>query len=95
MSYLTDPCGSGGYTLAAGKATLKGVGGGGVWGAGKATNNGTFYYSDRLEEVVIGVAVGSGLGIMLGVKHAHDGFKADTAECSYSKTLSKTTYSTS
>ena len=42
---------------------------------------GALHYSDSLEGVVIGAAVGSGLGLVAGVKNAYDGFKADTAGC--------------
>jgi len=42
---------------------------------------GAIHYSDFLEGVVIGVAVGPGLGLVAGVKNAYDGFKADTAGC--------------
>ena len=40
-----------------------------------------FIIPDSLEGVVIGAAVGSGLGLVVGVKNAYDGFKADTARC--------------
>ena len=38
---------------------------------------GAIHYSDSLEGDVIGAAVGSGLGLVVGVKNAYDGFKAD------------------
>ena len=37
--------------------------------------------ADGIEGVVFGAAVGSGLGMAVGVKNAYDGFKADTAGC--------------
>ena len=43
---------------------------------------GAFHYSDSLEGVVIGADVESGLGLVVGVKNAYDGFKEDTAGCS-------------
>ena len=81
VTFLTDDCGVGAYSMATGKAVVYGIGGG-LWGAGKATMYGALHYSDSLEGVVIGAAVGSGLGLVVGVKNAYDGFKADTAGCS-------------
>ena len=83
VSFLTDDggCGVGAYSLATGKAVTYGIVGG-LWGAGKATMYGALHYSDSLEGVVIGAAVGSGLGLVAGVKNAYDGFRADTARCS-------------
>ena len=82
MSFLTDDsgCGVGAYSLATGKAVTYGLVGG-LWGAGKATMYGAFHYSDSLEGVVIGAAVGSGLGLVVGVKNAYDGFQADVKGC--------------
>ena len=42
---------------------------------------GKLHYSDSLEGFVIGTAVGSGLGLVVGVRNAYDGFKEDTAGC--------------
>ena len=81
VSFLTDECGVGGCSMATGKAVVYGIGGG-LWGAGKATMYSALHYSDSLEGVVIGAAVGSGLGVVVGVRNAYDGFKADTAGCS-------------
>ena len=81
VTFLTDDCGVGAYSMATGKAVVYGIGGG-LWGAGKATMYGALHYSDSLEGVVIGAAVGSGLGLAVGVKSAYDGFKADTMGCS-------------
>ena len=36
-------------------------------------------FSGQVEGVFIGAAVGSGLGLVAGVKNAYDGFKEDTA----------------
>ena len=77
VTFLTDDCGVGAYSVATGKAVVYGIGGG-LWGASKATMYGAIHYSDSLEGVVIGAAVGSGLGLVVGVKNAYDGFKADT-----------------
>ena len=41
---------------------------------------GTLHYSDSLEGIVIGAAVGLGVGLVAGVKNTCDGFKADTAD---------------
>ena len=81
VSFLTDDCGVGGDPVATGKAVTYGLVGG-LWGAGKATMYGALHYSDSLEGVVIGAAVGSGLGLVVGVKSAYDEFKEDTAGCS-------------
>ena len=54
---------------------------GGLWGATHATMYGSLE-ADGIEGVVIGAAVGSGLGLAVGVKNAYDGFQADTAGCS-------------
>ena len=81
VSFLTDDCGVGAYSFATGKAVTYGIVGG-VWGASKATMYGALHYSDSLEGFVIGAAVGSGLGLLVGVKNAYDGFKTDTAGCS-------------
>ncbi len=79
MSYLTDPCGVGGSTVAAGKATLYGVGGG-LWGASKGSVWGVTA-GDSIEGIVIGSIVGSTVGLAVGVKEAYDGFERDTAGC--------------
>ena len=80
VSFLTDDCGVGAYSMATGKAVTYGLVGG-LWGAGKATMYGALHYSDSLEGVVIGATVGSGLGLVVGVRNAYDGFKEDTAGC--------------
>ena len=67
--------------MATGKAVTYGLVGG-LWGAGKATMCGALYYSGSLEGLVIVAALGSGLGLVVGVKNAYDGFKANTAGCS-------------
>ena len=79
VSYLTDSCGVGGYTVAAGKATLYGVGGG-LWGASKGSVWGVTA-GDSIEGIVIGSIVGSTFGLAVGVKEAYDGFERDTAGC--------------
>ena len=77
VSYLTDSCGVGGYTVAAGKATLYGLGGG-LWGASKGSFWGVTA-GDSIEGIVIGSIVGSTVGLAVGVKKAYDGFESDTA----------------
>ena len=79
VSYLTDSCGVGGYTVAAGKATLYGLGGG-LWGASKGSFWGVTA-GDSIEGIVIGSIVGSTVGLAVGVKEAYDGFESDTAGC--------------
>ena len=79
VSYLTDSCGVGGYTVAAGKATLYGLGGG-LWGASKGSLWGVTV-GDSIEGIVIGSIVGSTVGLAVGVKEAYDGFESDTASC--------------
>ena len=80
VTFLMDDCEVGVYSVATGKAIVYGIGGG-LWGASKATMYGALHSSDSLESVVIGAAVGSGLGLLAGVKNAYDGFKEDTAGC--------------
>ena len=80
VTFLTDDCGVGGYSVATGKFVVSGVVGG-LWGATYATMYGALA-ADGIEGVVIGAAVGSGLGLAVGVKNAYDGFKEDTAGCS-------------
>ena len=79
VSYLKDSCGVGGYTVAAGKATLYGLGGG-LWGASKGSVWGVTA-GDSIEGIVIGSIVGSTVGLAVGVKKAYDGFESDTASC--------------
>ena len=52
VTFLTDDCGVGAYSVATGKAVVYGIGGG-LWGAGKATMYGALHYSGSLEGVVI------------------------------------------
>ena len=80
VTFLTDDCGVGAYSMATGKAVVYGIGGG-FWGAGKATMYGALHYSDSLEGVTIGATVVSGLDLVVGVRNAYDGFKEDTAGC--------------
>ena len=76
VSYLTDSCGVGGYTVAAGKAILYGVGGG-LWGASKGSLWGVTA-GDSIEGIVIGSIVGSSVGLAVGVKEAYEGLESDT-----------------
>ena len=80
VSYLTDKCGVAGYTVATGKAVMYGVGGG-VWGVSEAALHGALR-ADSIEGVVIAAAVGSGIGLIGGMKKAYDDFQVDTASCS-------------
>ena len=80
VTFLTDGCGVGGYSMATGKAVTYGLVGG-LWGASKGSLWGAAA-GDSIEGLVIGSIVGSGLGLAVGVKNAYDGFKADTAGCS-------------
>ena len=80
VTFLTDDCGVGSYSVATGKFVVSGVVGG-LGGATHATMYGSLA-ADGIESVVIGAAVGSGLGLAVGVKNAYDGFQADTAGCS-------------
>ncbi len=57
--------------MATGKAVVYGIGGG-LWGASKATMYGALHYSDSLEGVVIGAAVGSGLEICHRCNRGYD-----------------------
>ena len=80
VTFLTDDCGVGAYSMATGKAVVYGIGGG-LWGVSEAALHGALHIGS-LEGVVIAAAVGSSLGLIAGVKNAYDGFKADTAGCS-------------
>ena len=80
VTFLTDDCGVGGYSMATGKAVTYGLVGG-LWGASKGSLWGVAA-GDSIEGMVIGSIVGSGLGLAVGVKNAYDGFKADTMGCS-------------
>ena len=80
VSFLTDECGVAGYTVATGKAVMYGVGGG-VWGVSEAALHGALR-ADSIEGVVIAAAVGSGIGLIGGMKKAYDDFQVDTASCS-------------
>ena len=80
VSYLTDSCGVGGYTVATGKAVLYGIGGG-VWGVSEAALHGALR-ADSIEGVMITAAVGSGLGLIDGMKKAYDDFDMEPVSCS-------------
>ena len=80
LTFLTDECGVGAYSMAMGKAVVYGIGGD-VWGASKGSLYGVAA-GVSIEGLVIGSIIGSGLGLAVGVKNAYDGFKADTARCS-------------
>ena len=82
VSFLTDDCGVGAYSMATGKAVTYGLVGS-LWGASKGSFWGVAA-GDSIEGMVIGSIVGSGLGLAVGVKNAYDGFKEDTAGCSTS-----------
>ena len=79
VSFLTDDCGVGSYSVATGKAVLYGVGGG-LWGASKGSLYGV-WAGDGIEGLVIGSIIGSGAGLVVGVKEAYEGFEADTVGC--------------
>ena len=80
VSFLTDECGVAGYTVATGKAVMYGIGGG-VWGVSEAALHGALR-ADSIEGVVIAAAVGSGIGLIGGMKKAYDDFQVDIASCS-------------
>ena len=77
VTFLTDDCGVGAYSMATGKAVTYGLVGS-LWGASKGSFWGVAA-GDSIEGMVIGSIVGSGLGLAVGVKNAYDGFKEDTA----------------
>ena len=79
VSFLTDDCGVGSYSVATGKAVIYGVGGG-LWGASEGSLYG-IWSGDSIEGLVIGSIIGSGVGLAVGVKKAYDGFERDTANC--------------
>jgi len=79
VSFLTDDCGVGSYSVATGKAVIYGVGGG-LWRASEGSLYG-MWSGDSIEGLVIGSIIGSGVGLAVGVKKAYDGFETDTANC--------------
>ena len=79
VSFLTDDCGVGSYSVATGKAVIYGIGGG-LWGASEGSLYG-MWSGDSIEGLVIGSIIGSGVGLAVGVKKAYDGFERDTANC--------------
>ena len=79
VSFLTDDCGVGSYSVATGEAVIYGVGGG-LWGASEGSLYG-MWSGDSIEGLVIGSIIGSGVGLAVGVKKAYDGFERDTANC--------------
>ena len=72
----------GGYTVATGKALLYGIAGG-VRGAAETASNGVIN-AGSVEGVVIAAAVGSGVGLIIGINEAHEGFESDTRHCNVS-----------
>lgn len=78
--FIVDDCGVAGYSKAAGMATVKGIGEG-VFSATKATLSlGLHAYSD--EGIILSAAIGSGMGLIDGVKRAYNDFKWETSRCS-------------
>ena len=82
VSFLTDECGVKGYTVATGKALLYGIAGG-VRGVAETASYGVIN-AGSVEGVVIAAAVGSGVGLIIGINEAHEGFKSDTRHCNVS-----------
>ena len=79
VSYLTDSCGVGGHTVATGKALLYGIAGG-VRGVAETASYGVIN-AGSVEGVVIAAAVGSGVGLIIGINEAYEGFESDTRHC--------------
>ena len=79
VSFLTDECGVKGYTVATGKALLYGIAGG-VRGVAETASYGVIN-AGSVEGVVIAAAVGSGVGLIIGINEAYEGFESDTAGC--------------
>ena len=79
VSHLTDSCGVGGYSVATGKALLYGIAGG-VRGVAETASYGVINVGS-VEGVVIAAAVGSGVGLIIGINEAYEGFESDTAGC--------------
>ena len=77
VSHLTDSCGVGGYTVATGKALMYGIAGG-VRGVAETASYGVIN-AGSVEGVVIAAAVGSGIGLIIGINEAYEGFESDTA----------------
>jgi hypothetical protein len=87
VSFLTDGCGVGAYSMATGKAVTGGIVGG-LWGASHGSLLGAGA-GNSVEGMVIGSIVGSSVGLVIGLKSAYDGFQVNTAGCS-SKTETST-----
>jgi hypothetical protein len=66
VSFLTDDCGVGPYSVATGKAVIYGVGDG-LWGAYEGSLHG-MWSGDSIEGLVTGSIIGSGVGLAIGVK---------------------------
>ena len=79
VSFLTDECGVKGYTVATGKALLYGIAGG-VRGVAETASYGVIN-AGSVEGVVIAAAVGSGVGLIIGINEAYEGFESDTRHC--------------
>ena len=79
VSYLTDSCGVGGYTVATGKALLYGIARG-VRGVAKTASYGVIN-AGSVEGVVIAAVGGYGVGLIIGINEAHEGFESDTRHC--------------
>ena len=79
VSFLTDDCGVGSYSVATGKAVIYGVGGG-LWGSSEGSLY-DMWSGDSIEGLAIGSIIGSGVGLAVGVKKAYDGYEIDTAQC--------------
>ena len=80
VSFLTDECGVKGYTIATGKALLYGIAGG-VRGVAETASYGVIN-AGSVEGIVIAAAVGSGVGLIIGINEAYEGFESDTRHCS-------------
>ena len=79
LSFLTDEWGVKGYTVATGKALLYGIAGG-VRGVAETASYGVIN-AGSVEGVVIAAVVGSGVGLIIGINEAHEGFESDTRRC--------------
>ena len=82
VSFLTDECVVKGYTVATGKALLYGIAGG-VRGVAETASYGVIN-AGSVEGVVIAAAVGSGVGLIIGINEAYEGFESDTRHCNVS-----------
>ena len=79
MSFLTNECGVKGQAVATGKALLYSIAGA-ARGVAETASYGVIN-ARSVDGVVIAAAVGSGVGLIIGINEAYEDFESDTAGC--------------